>query len=50
MRLKLLLINNKICLKLDFRNCQKRIKKDLDIVDLYKILNEDSSELLGNKL
>ncbi|XP_015372663.1 PREDICTED: probable multidrug resistance-associated protein lethal(2)03659 [Diuraphis noxia] len=29
---------------------KKGLKQDLDIIDLYKILNEDSSELLGNKL
>ncbi|XP_060872943.1 probable multidrug resistance-associated protein lethal(2)03659 isoform X2 [Metopolophium dirhodum] len=29
---------------------KKGLKQELDLIDLYEILNEDSSELLGNKL
>uniref|UniRef100_A0A2S2NRW0 Putative multidrug resistance-associated protein lethal n=1 Tax=Schizaphis graminum TaxID=13262 RepID=A0A2S2NRW0_SCHGA len=29
---------------------KKGLKQDLNLIDLYNILNEDSSELLGNKL
>jgi len=29
---------------------KKGLKKDLDLIDLYTILDEDSSAALGNKL
>lgn len=29
---------------------KKGLKKELDLIDLYTILDEDSSALLGNKL
>jgi len=29
---------------------KKGLKTELDLIDLYTILEEDSSELLGNKL
>ncbi|KAF0721007.1 putative multidrug resistance-associated protein lethal(2)03659, partial [Aphis craccivora] len=33
-----------------FEIVKKGLKQDLNFIDLYNILNEDSSELLGNKL